>query len=338
MVSDISFDYMHLVCIGVVKKMLNFLLSGPLNVRLPARSINSISSLLIEMRTSISVEFVRKLRELHFLSLWKATELRQFLLYTGPILLKNYINKDIYKNFLTLHVAIRLLCSPDLLHITYAESLLKHFVQSFAILYGSQHISHNIHALIHLADDVRKFGTLDTFSAFGYENYLRKIKQFVRKAERPLQQIHNRLTELEYCLSFKKEHRKIGVHETYNAGPILPGINSPQYSTFSRTDFILFIHSPNNCCGLNDGTIVFIENIATNTANDLCIIDRKFIGLSDLYTEPCNSSLLGIYKSEGYDNLSAWPLTAVMMKYTKFNLCNSKTFALLPLLHNVCII
>lgn len=304
---------------------------------MPTRSINSISKLLIEMRISIPIEFARKPRELHFLSLWKATELRQFILYTGPIILKNYINKNIFKNFLTLHVAIRLLCSPNLLHITYAESLLEHFVQSFAILYGSQHISHNVHALTHLADDVRKFGILDTFSAFRYENYLRKIKQFLRKAERPLQQIHNRLTELEYCLSFEKEHRKIGVHGIHNAGPVLPGINSPQYSTFSRADFILSIHNPNNYCGLNDGTIVFIENIATNSANDLCIIGRKFIGLSDLYTEPCHSSLLRIYKSEGYDNLSAWPLTAVTMKYVKFDLRNSNTLVLLPLLHNVCI-
>jgi hypothetical protein len=108
-------------------------------------------------------------------------------------------------------VAIRLLCSPHLLHITYAESLLEHFVR-FAILYGPQHISHNIHVLTHLIDDVRKFGTLDTFSAFRYENYLRKIKQLLRKTERPLQQIHNRLIELEYCLLFEKEHRKIGVH------------------------------------------------------------------------------------------------------------------------------
>ncbi|EFN73105.1 hypothetical protein EAG_00322, partial [Camponotus floridanus] len=168
MITNIPLDYMHLVCIGVVKKILNFWLSGPLNVRLPTRSLSSISRFLIEMRSSIPIEFVRKPRELHFLSLWKATEFRLFLLYIGPIILKNYIKKNIYKNFLTLHVAIRLLCSPDLLHITYADSLLQHFVQSFKILYGPQHISFNIHGLIHLADDVRKFGPLDTFSAFRY--------------------------------------------------------------------------------------------------------------------------------------------------------------------------
>lgn len=332
LISKVPLDYMHLVCIGAVKKILNFLLSGPLNVRLPTQAINNISKLLIEMQTSIPVEFVRKPRELHFLSLWKATESRQFLLYTGPIIIKNHTNKDVYKNFLTLHVAIRLLCSPDLSFISYAESLLEHFVQSFTILYGPQNISHNIHALIHLADDVRTLGTLDTFSAFRYENYLRKIKQLIRKAELPLQQIHNRLTEVGYCLPFQEKHRKIGVCGIHNAGPTLPGINGPQYLTFVGTDFTLSIHKPNNCCGLNDGSIVMIENIVTTSTNDLCIIGRQFINLSNFYTKPCNSSLLGIYTSNGCGALSSWPITLVTMKYVKLDICNS-TFVLLPLLH-----
>lgn len=120
MITHIPLDYMHLICIGVVKKMLKFWISGPLKVRLPTHLVSSISKELIEKRTSIPMEFVRKPRELSFLSLWKATELRQFLLYTGPIVLQNYMKKDIYNNFLALHIAIRLLCSPDLSHITYS--------------------------------------------------------------------------------------------------------------------------------------------------------------------------------------------------------------------------
>lgn len=232
-----------------------------------------------------------------------------------------------------MHVAIRLLCSPDLSYITYAESLLEHFVQSFTIVYGPQHVSHNVHALIYLGDDVRRFGTLDTYSAFRFENYLRKIKQLLRKAERPLQQIHNRLTELEYCSSLLKEHKKIGVNGLHNAGPLLPEIHGPQYSTYSTADSTLSIHKPNNCCALTDGSIIIIENIVGITVNEFCIIGRKCIDLSNLYTEPCNSSLLGIYKSEGCGNLSAWSIKSVTIKYVKLNLCNSRTFILLPLLH-----
>lgn len=68
-ITHVPLDYMHLVCIGVIKKMLHLWLSGPLHVRLPTRLVNRISALLLEMRTSIPVEFVRKPRDLHFLSL-----------------------------------------------------------------------------------------------------------------------------------------------------------------------------------------------------------------------------------------------------------------------------
>lgn len=133
----------------------------------------------------------------------------------------------------------------------------------------------------------------------------------------------------------KKKHKKIGVHGIHNAGPVLPGINGTQYSAFSREDFTLSISSPNNCCGLKDGLIVIVENIVSNAANDLFIIGRQCINLSDLYTKPCNSSLLGIYKSTECGNLSAWPLDFLKIKYVKCNI--SDTLVLLPLLHNVCI-
>jgi hypothetical protein len=40
------------------------------------------------------------------------------------------------------------------------------------IVYGKGMLVHNVHGLIHLADDARIFGALDNFSAFLYENTL----------------------------------------------------------------------------------------------------------------------------------------------------------------------
>jgi len=42
---------------------------------------------LASVRKHISDEFARKPRSLSEVKMWKATELRQFLLYTGPIAL-----------------------------------------------------------------------------------------------------------------------------------------------------------------------------------------------------------------------------------------------------------
>jgi len=145
-------------------------------------------------------DFVRRPRSIRDVKQWKAVEFRNFLLYTGPVVLRDVLRKNIYHHFLTLHVAITILIRPNLCQnefINFAEALLNHFVQSFEILYGKQYISHNIHNLLHLCNDVRQFGPLDNFSAFRFENYMTSIKKRLRKSEKLLQQLLKRYKEIE---------------------------------------------------------------------------------------------------------------------------------------------
>lgn len=122
----------------------------------------------------IPTEFARRPRGLKDCKRWKATEFRQFLLYTGPIVLRKILSKDKYEHFLTLHVAIIILASEKyhLKYNNYARELLKHFVTTTKVIYGSHFLIHNIHNLLHLADDVVRFGLLDSFSNFSSEIYL----------------------------------------------------------------------------------------------------------------------------------------------------------------------
>lgn len=96
-------------------------------------------------------------------------------------------------------MAIRILCSNIYLqkHSEYAESLLEHFVTAFKSICGKSLMSHNIHGLIHLADDAKSLGTLDACSAFPFENFMRYLKLQLRKNDKPLQQLHRRY--MEYC-------------------------------------------------------------------------------------------------------------------------------------------
>ena len=54
-------------------------------------------------------EFARQPRSLQELDRWKATEFRQFLLYTGPVVLKGIVSKELFQHFLTLNVAMTIL-------------------------------------------------------------------------------------------------------------------------------------------------------------------------------------------------------------------------------------
>ena len=54
---------------------------------------------------------------------------------------------------------------------------------------------HNVHSLINFADDVKRFGPLDRYSAFPFENKLGILKRMLRKYDLPMQQIVKRIHE-----------------------------------------------------------------------------------------------------------------------------------------------
>jgi len=68
-VEDFTLDYMHLVCLGVMKKMLllwlGVLKHAPINVRIPNRSVNCISNNFLLLNTFIPSDFSRKCRGLN---------------------------------------------------------------------------------------------------------------------------------------------------------------------------------------------------------------------------------------------------------------------------------
>lgn len=162
MVSQIPIDYMHLVCLGVVKRLLQLWLKGSKNVRLSTEDVQSVSCHLFTIKKFIPSEFKRKPRNLRDMDRWKATEFRQFLLYTGYIVLKSVISPLCYNHFLCLSIAIRILTDPQMCmtYNAYAHSLLLWFVSNYGDMYGIEYLSHNVHNLLHLAKDVQMFGQL----------------------------------------------------------------------------------------------------------------------------------------------------------------------------------
>jgi len=169
----VPYDYMHLVCIGVVKKIMSFWISVKHRHNLPPKSIAVLDNKLTSLAHHIPVEFQRKPSEysrtlpLKDINRWKATELRQCLLYTGIVLFKNnIIDPDIYNHFLVLSIAMRILLSnkSNQEYLYYAQDLLKYFVDTFKNIYGINFVSHNVHALVHLAQDALKHGPLDYIS------------------------------------------------------------------------------------------------------------------------------------------------------------------------------
>ena len=116
MINAFILDYMHMVCLGVVKGMLHYFkghFKNVLNVRLSQSSLNEITSRLLSIKGKLPSEFARQPRLLNELDRWKTTELRSFLLYTGPIALKGLLSSSYYNHFLSLSFSIRILCDDN---------------------------------------------------------------------------------------------------------------------------------------------------------------------------------------------------------------------------------
>lgn len=84
--SVVVLEYMHNICLGVMKKFILFWVKGKKTVRLVDPEI--VSEELINLKLFLPSEFSHLPRTLEECEFWKATEFRTFLIYTGPIVLK----------------------------------------------------------------------------------------------------------------------------------------------------------------------------------------------------------------------------------------------------------
>lgn len=335
-VHDLPLDYMHLVLLGVVKKLLSLWTSGPLAVRLgplQRHTFNENSELL---RPCIPCEFPRRSRGLDEIDRWKAVEFRLLLFYTGPLLLKSCLPVQLYEHFLLLHASLSILANQQLCrqHAGYAGELLRCFVSEFCELYGNHNASFNIHCLIHLASDVQRHGELDSFSAFPFESHMQVLKKQLRKHGKPLEQLCNRMVEAR-----SKKHRQpsdggkpVELSRQHCGGLLLPECCPPEYQTLKCRNFTIALKERDNCF-MQDGHIVIARNIAhMRGSNEPCIIGQEFLVKEDLYTAPFESSRLGIFIVARLSTPKPWPLRNVR-KMVKLP-WDSK-FVALPELHTV---
>ena len=79
--------------------------------------------------------------------------------------------------------------------LNYAHELLKLFVDSFQSVYRKSNIVYNIYNLIHLTDDVKRHGPLDSWNAFAFENALGKLKRCIKSGNTPAVQACKRAYE-----------------------------------------------------------------------------------------------------------------------------------------------
>ena len=311
MIQDFPLDYMHLILLGVVKRLIKMwfgVIKKPLTAKSrmyklsPHHRLITIPPRQAKFSSSVPSEFQRKPRSFALLSSFKATEFRTFLCYTSPVVMKHVFRSPVvYDHFMSLHVAMRILLTPNQSNdvIEYSRRLLKMFVDNFPSIYGRSSCVYNVHSTIHLPDDYLRFGSLDRISSFPFESYLSKIKALVVKHGSELEQVVKRLHELS---NFEKTFPDIdsaaqlkGLHDNGPSGPF-EREDIVQYSDVCFCGRTFSISSPNNVvfCSSIQAYCLVVNIVSLRARNHLYFVVRRFGSLADVYSYPLNSSEVGV--------------------------------------------
>ncbi|KAK0174311.1 hypothetical protein PV327_010943 [Microctonus hyperodae] len=275
MITIFVLDFMHLICVGAMKKILELLTSGPLKIRLSSRNRRELSRRMISLKSQTIKEFQRKPQPIDCLAKWKATQFRFFVLYCGPIVLKKLLPAKLYKHFLLLHASMRILYSERLVmfYKDKARKYLEIFVSALPYLYSEDAQVINMHNLQHIVDDVENLNCdLSKVNCFPFENYLRKIKNSIRTPNQPLEQ---------YCR--RKYERSLLPKKVISAPMPFEIIRSSVIneeevvkSLKFNSSFIITTTTPNNVVLLQDGSVMEITKIfSKNTFEQLLHIKGK---------------------------------------------------------------
>ncbi|CAH0549692.1 unnamed protein product [Brassicogethes aeneus] len=319
LVSQFVLDPMHLIYLGVMKRLLIlYWIEGKRPYKMSKLNFNNISESLRHIKKFIPVDFHRKIRSLDEVKRWKALEYRFFLLYCGPLALKNNIDKKYYEHFLLLHCAIFIFNNEYLIgkYFTTAKDAINDFLRFSPELYDKFFVTYNVHSLSHIHEDVKKFGKLENFSCFMFENFLGKIKKMIRGKALPLEQIHNRLSEFERTFIntnvSKSEYTPILVkhyNNSYFTCKKLKFLKSVNNNLF---EIIISISQPNNVVVVKH-KIYVIESIV-NLNKIYQIVCTPFRYLEDFFTHPIKSSKLGIYFARGKGNQEIFNVKEISYK------------------------
>ncbi|KAF4115114.1 hypothetical protein G5714_002603 [Onychostoma macrolepis] len=92
-----------------MKKLLLLWTRGRTDFRMLSGDVTHVSGRLETLKKSIPDCFARKPGSLQEIDRWKATEFRQFAIYTGKIVLKGILQEQLYEHFLSFSTALCIL-------------------------------------------------------------------------------------------------------------------------------------------------------------------------------------------------------------------------------------
>jgi hypothetical protein len=249
------------------------------------------------------------------------------------VFLKDILDEPIYLHFLIFFCAYRLIANPATAkqNVDTARNLFKGFVEQYPKVYGAGKVSFNVHNLLHICDYVELYGSVDSFSAYEFENFMQEIKSAVRKPQQILKQIYNRFIVMSRTNEYCKPQLVNPIKDT----DPFPGCHS-SYGGYKFDEFVLMNNETDGCCRVSDekNRAVFIEISAfsKDQADQITVIGRRYLSVASFFEKPINSLKLGIVFCK---NLSVetqrFSISKIIEKF--YRMPHRDGFVLVPLLH-----
>jgi Transposase family tnp2 len=209
-INGLTIDYMHCALLGVTKTLLELWLDSSNHFEefyIGLRK-KEIDRRLLQIKPPSS--FSRMPRSISELAMWKANELRNFLLFYAQPCLYGILPLKYLNHFMKLSKSIYILLKQEISEDDFlvAELLLKEFVIEFEKLYGKAKMLFNVHLISHLSNSVRQCGPLWSTSQFHFEDNNHVLINFVKGTTDVLKQISSKyaLTKL---IEFNPNQSKI---------------------------------------------------------------------------------------------------------------------------------
>lgn len=188
----VSIDYMHGVCLGVVKTLVSlwFDSSNTGKKWYCGELVHQVDSRLLSIKPPSAITRVPRSIDSHRKH-WKAAEYRSWLFFYSLPCMKGILSDELFNHYALLVGGIYLLCQESIspYDLKKAEMLLAHFVEMVDVYYAPRYLLLNVHNLLHLVEDVNANGPLWCNSLFVFEDWNGDISDFFHGTQNVANQI-----------------------------------------------------------------------------------------------------------------------------------------------------
>jgi hypothetical protein len=226
-------------------------------------------------------------------------------------------------------------------YINYAHSLLVIFVTDWKKLYGHLSVVYNVHGLLHISEDARKYGPLDSFSAFKFEIFLGKIKRKIRSPVKPMEQFINRCSEQDVMSNLNSpklvEKTSNILRREYANEALHRGKWCKIFKEIVQDYGTICNSKPNNCVTSKKLEVIIVTQIIQEMqSKKILLAGYKFLKQEDFYQYPCLSSDIGIYRVDGLSTIiQYWGVDEIKWKCACYPDEKSRGFVSVPLIHSI---